>query len=137
MICLAYLSSSTLPIDAATLSDILAKSQRNNRRDGVTGLLCHHDGSFLQFLEGEAAAVDGAFQRIRADPRHRGMIEVYRQPVSERAFGTWAMGVARLDKMDEAERAFCSSLREVEISASADRREALQPFLDSFRAWLR
>ena len=39
MICLAYLSSSTMPIDAATLSDILAKSRRNNTANQVTGLL--------------------------------------------------------------------------------------------------
>lgn len=137
MICLAYLSSSTLPIDAATLSDILAKSQRNNTANNITGLLCHHDGSFLQFLEGAAEDVEPTFQRICADSRHRGMIEVYREAVSERAFGAWSMGVARLDKMDEAERAFCTSLRSVELSASAAHREALEPFLQTFRAWLR
>nr|QQZ51135.1 BLUF domain-containing protein [Phenylobacterium glaciei] len=37
------------------LDAILAASHRNNRRCGVTGMLCHYEGSFLQFLEGEAA----------------------------------------------------------------------------------
>lgn len=137
MICLAYLSSATVPIEAATLSDILAVSQRNNSRQGVTGLLCHHDGSFLQFLEGEEPDVAATFARIQGDPRHRGMIEVFCGPISERAFGDWSMGVARLDKMGEAERAFCTSLRTVELAAGAEHRAALEPFLDTFRAWLR
>lgn len=136
MICLAYLSSAAVPLDSAELSDVLAVSQRNNARDRVTGLLCHYDGSFLQFLEGGADDVNRTFSRICADPRHRGMIEVYRKPIGARAFGDWSMGVVKPERMDAAQQAFCTGLREVEIAA-AGHREALEPFLDSFRAWIR
>lgn len=137
MICLAYLSSAPTPPSQGELDEILAVSRRNNTRDGVTGLLCHYDGSFLQFLEGEADVVDAAFRRIQGDPRHAGLIEVYRGAIESRAFGEWSMGVVRPDRTGEAERAFATGLRGVEIAGSAKHRDALQPFLDTFRAWMR
>ena len=136
MICLAYLSSASGALSAGEVNDILAVSRDNNARDGITGLLCHYDGSFLQFLEGEPETVGRTFARIGRDPRHGGLIEVYRKSISERAFGAWTMGVVKPDQIDAAQRAFCTGLRGVQIAA-AGHSTALQPFLDAFRAWLR
>lgn len=47
--------------DAATsllvLVEILGESERNNRRDGLTGVLMRHAGLFLQVIEGLAATL--------------------------------------------------------------------------------
>ena len=73
------------------LDHILACSERNNRRDGITGLLHHRGRRFLQALEGEAAMVAATYARIAADPRHFAMVVLSRREVAAREFGDWAM----------------------------------------------
>ena len=48
--------------------EILAVSQRNNARDGLTGALMIHDGRFLQVLEGAAQDLDRLMRRLADDP---------------------------------------------------------------------
>jgi hypothetical protein len=137
LICLAYYSSATRPPDAASLEAILATARRNNAARGVTGLLCHYDGSFLQFLEGEAQDVEATFAAISRDSRHRGILEVYRGQVAERLFPDWTMAVVRADAISPEQSAFCAGLRTVELSAAAEHRQTIAPFLETFRAWVR
>jgi hypothetical protein len=137
MICLAYYSSATQAFETASLGPVLETSQRNNTRAGVTGLLCHYDGSFLQFLEGEPEAVTETFSRISADPRHRQVLVVYRQPITARAFADWSMSLVDIERLGPAEQAFCTALQEIEIKGDAAHREAIEPFLKSFKSWLR
>lgn len=136
MICLGYLSSAQSALTSQALDAILEQSQRNNSAVGLTGLLCHYEGSFLQFLEGEEAAVMATFERIAADPRHTGLIEVCHQPIDSRAFADWSMGVVSPASMGPAKQAFCKGLRDVEISASAAHKEAIDPFLEAFKSWM-
>ncbi|MEE2915447.1 MAG: BLUF domain-containing protein, partial [Pseudomonadota bacterium] len=67
---LVYISSAIGRVDGDA---VLAVSRRNNARDGITGLLYADGRRFLQVLEGERAAVERAYQRIAADPRHRAL----------------------------------------------------------------
>jgi hypothetical protein len=137
MICLAYYSSATTLMAPSELQAILAQSQRNNAAHGVTGMLCHYDGSFLQFLEGDEAAVAATFARIERDPRHRGLLEVYRQPLDVRAFGEWTMAIVHPNDMGPTLQAFCRSLHQVEVAATVAHRRTLQPLLESFQSWAR
>lgn len=124
-------------MDPPLLSAILDQAQQNNSREGVTGLLCHYDGSFLQFLEGEAAHVETVFGRIRRDQRHRDILEVHRADIATRLFPEWSMGVVRVGEIGQAQQAFCRSLRDIELAAGPAHRSAIAPILQSFRAWLR
>lgn len=137
MICMAYLSTAAHPPGAGELDAILSASRRNNLARNVTGMLCHYDGSYLQFLEGEADDVDAIYRRIQGDRRHEAMIQLYRRPVAERLFGEWSMALARVDAMDEPQRAFCRGLRDLEVATTEDHRQLVEPFLDSFRSWMR
>jgi hypothetical protein len=48
----AYRSRAWAPLNSlAVIADIVAVSDRNNRRDGVTGGLVYDDGIFLQVIE--------------------------------------------------------------------------------------
>lgn len=136
MICLGYFSSAPESLSSQELGVILEQSRRNNQARGVTGLLCHYDGSFLQFLEGPEEVVLPAYERIAQDPRHTGLIEICRQPIEARAFADWSMGVVDVARMGPAEQAFCKSLRDIQITAPAAHREAIEPFLDAFRSWM-
>ncbi|KQM88584.1 activator of photopigment and puc with BLUF domain protein [Sphingomonas sp. Leaf23] len=81
-------SGSTIDVD-----QILAVSQRNNRRDGITGLLHHRGRRFLQALEGAPDMVEKTYARIAADPRHFAIVILSRREVAAREFGDWAMAV--------------------------------------------
>ena len=137
MISLAYFSSAADEPGARDLDAILAISRRNNVAAGVTGLLCHHDGSFLQFLEGEEASVRATFDRIARDRRHRDILKVREASVVSRAFPDWSMGLVHAADLNAAHAALARSLRDIEIPAAAEHRAELEGLLDTFRAWLR
>ncbi|MGH7026275.1 BLUF domain-containing protein [Brevundimonas sp.] len=86
--------------DAATsllvLVEILGGAERNNRRDGLTGVLMRHDGRFLQAIEGRRDDVDRLMGRLRADPRHENLRLLSDTDVSCRLFGDWPMTLAEL-----------------------------------------
>ncbi len=92
MLQLIYVSTAR-PGAVVDLEDILTVSRRNNRRDGITGLLHGNGRRFLQALEGEPDRVEAAFARISADPRHFALVILSRRDVVVREFGDWAMAV--------------------------------------------
>ena len=79
--------------DASTLTNILFDARRCNTRDDITGALICRDDLFLQLLEGPVAAVEAAYDRIRADERHIEVRELARRMIADdaRMFGAWAM----------------------------------------------
>lgn len=137
MICLAYMSSAARFLPAEEINQILATSRANNARRGVTGMLCHYDGSFLQFLEGEPERVGETFDIISRDRRHHSVLKVLRREITERLFPDWTMALVSVDEVSPEQRLFCQGLRDVELSADAAHRQAIEPFLQSFRAWMR
>lgn len=97
---LIYVSSATEQFSTDELLDLLAKCRENNARAGLTGMLLHKDGNFMQVLEGEEAAVQAVHARILLDPRHRGIITLLQGPQAERQFPGWSMGLRRLRSAD-------------------------------------
>lgn len=97
LVSLVYASSATRPFAAAGLAELLARSRENNARLGVTGMLLHKDGNFMQVLEGEAEAVRRLFDRIGRDPRHTGLIVLRHEERQEREFAEWSMAFQNLD----------------------------------------
>jgi Sensors of blue-light using FAD len=95
-----YVSAATRPFDRAALRALLDSSRRNNARLDVTGMLLHIDGSFFQILEGTEIAVTGLFTKIGADKRHGRIVKLIQEPIEERSFGDWSMGLADVTAAD-------------------------------------
>jgi hypothetical protein len=96
---LLYVSNTARDIAASDLNDIIEAARRNNEVLGITGLLLHIDGGFLQVLEGEERTLHQVYARIRADQRHwEARLLLDRE--APRAFGQWAMGFERLTGED-------------------------------------
>ncbi|QTC92799.1 BLUF domain-containing protein [Brevundimonas goettingensis] len=94
---LAYRSRATVSVDSLLLiADVLAVSQRNNRRDGVSGALTYSDGVFFQVVEGYPEDLDRLLRRLSEDPRHSAITIVHRAPVAGRLFGEWSMTAPRI-----------------------------------------
>lgn len=95
---LVYISAATRQLSQNELSDILKQARVKNAGLGVTGILVHDSGSFLQVLEGKLERVSGVFRSIEADARHRRVVVLARQDVERPSFAEWSMGFA--DRVD-------------------------------------
>ena len=103
---LVYYSRNTVVGDEETLANaitsILAKSQVNNQRVGVTGALMFNSGCFAQVLEGSQSAVEEVFERIQQDERHSDVSLLAFDPAPFRAFEDWSMGFVGASVHDAA-----------------------------------
>ncbi len=67
-----------------SIAQILGVSERNNRRDHISGCLMFHQGHILQVLEGGRGDIDRLLRRLRADLRHTGLKILSDIPVDDR-----------------------------------------------------
>src|SRR6476620_317694 len=93
-----YVSSASWEFGTADLDALLVEARDLNRRTGLTGILLYSDGNFMQFFEGERAAVDETYGRIKASKRHTGIIQLLHEPIEKRSFPEWEMGFAHPEK---------------------------------------
>lgn len=73
------------------LKQIVAASQQNNPRTGITGVMFSHSNRFLQFLEGPHTDVQQLMNRIDQDPRHTKLHILFDEAIPERGFAKWNM----------------------------------------------
>jgi len=135
VISIIYISDAATHLTTVELDGILATSRRNNAGIGVTGMLIHMDGSFIQVLEGEAEVVDPLVARIAEDRRHRDFVVIARYPVAARQFPDWSMGYRRCDGAPPAELAehFVNLRRPVFVEGSATAGSVAHKLIEGFR----
>lgn len=97
MFSLVYVSSAIRLFSQSELVALLAKSQENNAKLGITGLLLYKDGNFMQVLEGEEKALRTLHAKISHDPRHQGLLTLLQGPLAARQFPDWSMGFRDLN----------------------------------------
>jgi hypothetical protein len=135
LIGLVYMSTERIHFDIDKILDLIEVSRRRNAEDHITGLLCHHAGQFIQFLEGKAKDVDALMERICRDQRHTTPYVVYRKPILDRAFPDWSMALRLFDDMTPEQQKHCRNILAVSLqeNASASRyRSDLDALLASF-----
>lgn len=99
-----YVSAATRHLEPAELVGIIDVSRRNNARQGINGLLLHHEGNFMQALEGPETQILALVESMKRDPRHDGMIVMVQQAIEKRYFPDWAMGCRNADGLPPNER---------------------------------
>jgi hypothetical protein len=98
MFYIVYVSEAKKLMSEPELADILHVSRAKNTAAGITGLLIYKyaprydQGSFLQLLEGDEAAVRATYARIVADKRHHTKIVLEEGNAPARQFPDWSMG---------------------------------------------
>lgn len=98
---LLYASRIVEPASSATES-ILAQSRTHNPASGITGILCYGGGIFLQALEGGRMAVSELYGHIQRDTRHKDVVLLSYEEISERRFGGWTMGQVNVAKLNNS-----------------------------------
>jgi Sensors of blue-light using FAD len=99
---LMYASRATESVRPDLLNAILRKSTHNNPALGVTGVLCFSGNVFLQVLEGGRSQVSQLYNRIAADPRHREVVLLSYEDITERSFASWSMGQVNMGRLNPA-----------------------------------
>ena len=94
---LVYVSTAREGLGTADIGRILDVSQSNNHERYLTGFLAHNGKHFMQALEGDYDEVREIFDRILADDRHQGVVQILGETIHERAFPEWAMNYFRVD----------------------------------------
>lgn len=89
---LLYASRTNDEMTPDDIRGILATSQANNARAGVTGALFYNSRFFLQCLEGSRQAVNQVYARILGDQRHCDPLLLRYREIDERDFAGWSMG---------------------------------------------
>jgi hypothetical protein len=116
LMCVVYVSASTAPMSDDDLLLLLRQARAHNERAGITGMLLHKNGRFMQALEGPRATVLALYRRITTDPRHRDVTTLIKFAIAERAFGNWSMGFADPGSIPEEDRPTFSDFLERELT---------------------
>jgi hypothetical protein len=82
------------------IEDILTQSRQHNPGCGITGILCTGGGIFLQAIEGGRMAVSELYGHIQKDPRHKDVVLLHYEEITERRFGGWTMGQVNLSRIN-------------------------------------
>lgn len=131
---IVYSSTATRRFDADDLAALLAQSRETNSRLGLTGVLVHRDGRFLQLLEGPDEVVHDRMQAIQGDARHGEVRVLLEDEVDERQFPEWTMGFGSSDDS----LAEIPGYRRTFDDIDADRSESgTLPALRALIAWFR
>ncbi|MFT7695151.1 MAG: hypothetical protein ACI8P2_003785 [Candidatus Latescibacterota bacterium] len=91
-----YTSKATLPLDQRALLNILHGARDCNNIDGITGVLLHDDGCFLQVIEGPQEPIANLIERLKKDTRH-DQFQIHEDVQTQtRLFPDWKMGFGDL-----------------------------------------
>jgi hypothetical protein len=126
---LLYISRATSGTTHEQVQDIQKAALRNNPAAGITGVLVHGGGLFMQVLEGPEPAVLRMYVKILDDRRHGDCEILHISPAKDRVFQKWSMGI-----IDRAPLEF------QEVAELQSRRlEAVQPttFIEAMRGFVR
>lgn len=87
-----YCSRAAADVNADVVDSIIASSQRNNPRWGITGMLVFGEGVFFQWLEGPRPAILRLLEVLRKDTRHEQIVLLSEvEEARERLFPQWDM----------------------------------------------
>ncbi|MEO6293142.1 MAG: BLUF domain-containing protein [Burkholderiaceae bacterium] len=81
---------------------ILAQSRQFNPASGITGILCYGGGIFLQAIEGGRNAISDLYGHIQKDVRHKDVVLLQYEEISERRFSGWSMGQVNIEKINSS-----------------------------------
>jgi hypothetical protein len=95
-------ASRAVDTGAEAIEDIVTKSRHYNPTLGITGILCHGGGIFLQAIEGGRLAVSELYGHIQRDARHKDVVLLHYEEITERRFGGWTMGKVNLSKINHS-----------------------------------
>jgi hypothetical protein len=93
-------ASRAIDLNPDAIEAILSQSRNYNPTCGITGILCYGGGIFLQAIEGGRMAVSELYGHIQKDRRHKDVVLLHYEEITERRFGGWTMGQVNMSKIN-------------------------------------
>ena len=93
-------ASRAIDTSPGAIETILAQSRSHNPECGITGILCYGGGIFLQAIEGGRMSVSELYGHIQRDARHKDVVLLHYEEISERRFGGWTMGQVDMSRIN-------------------------------------
>lgn len=130
---IVYVSTAVKLMHENQLLDILHSSRLHNAALHISGVLLYSEGTFIQVLEGKDSVIDALYSRIKADQRHKNVVKLIDEPISEKSFSQWLMGFAVTDKAKtEKLLGYLRSINELDLNSSnSGAIAAIKTFIDS------
>lgn len=131
---IVYLSRAVNPLAYAELSTLVERCRVKNEAAGISGLLLHSAGNFIQVLEGEEIVITSLYAKIISDDRHSDLRMLFHRPAASRLFPEWGMQLASTTRMAQLDMdAVDRTLRRLRLapdaaSVEADALQLLQEF---------
>lgn len=97
---LLYVSRALDPNVNEETDSILDSSRQHNITNGITGILCYGGGIYLQAIEGGRKQVNELYAHIIRDTRHKDVVLLHYEEITQRRFGGWTMGKVNLSKLN-------------------------------------
>ena len=97
---LLYVSRALDPNVNEETDSILDSSRQHNITNSITGILCYGGGIYLQAIEGGRKQVNELYAHIIRDTRHKDVVLLHYEEITERRFGGWTMGKVNLSKLN-------------------------------------
>ena len=86
---LIYTSTAADQLQPVDVSRIIERSEENNKRAGVGGMLLYCEGHFMQCIEGSAQGVNHIYGRILGSALHHSVVELFKGTVDARRYLSW------------------------------------------------
>ena len=96
---IVFFSTAAMPMSRRDLAALGKECAEPNSHVGITGMLLHKNGSFLQVMESSKAVICDMFARISADPRHTNIRKIRDRPIPRREFAGHAVSFKNLDEL--------------------------------------
>ena len=84
----------------AAVDAICASAKLHNPDHGVTGVLVYGGGVFIQALEGGRQIISDLYGVIQRDTRHKDVVLLHYEEITERRFGGWTMGLVDTSRIN-------------------------------------
>jgi hypothetical protein len=94
---LTFFSTATAAMTEDEFAVLGRECAEHESHVGVTGMLLHKNGDFLQVIEGSSSVIRDMYARIAADRRHTNIRNVSERTISSREFDGAAVGFKNLD----------------------------------------
>jgi hypothetical protein len=98
---IVFFSTAVAPMSQDEIVALGEECAENDSHVGITGMLLHKNGDFLQVIEGPRAVIRDMFARISADPRHTNICKISDRIITCREFAGKTVGFMNLDELPE------------------------------------
>lgn len=99
---LIYRSHASADLRADDVFSIIQEARAGNASVGLSGFLLLRDKRFMQWLEGDARALDELFAKVRVDRRHYDVEVLFEDRIDALCFPNWRMQRISADDADTA-----------------------------------